>query len=108
MDDDARRRWDMRPILAALRPILFRWDAIGCADELPEDKYDCVIFPVVRQLRNGVGAEGIADWLGAFAEDHFGVATSSEADRRAAVELVQWWNSPASPRVGEEFRRDNG
>lgn len=99
MDEDARSRWDMRPILAALRPIMFRWDAIGLVEEFPEDEYDCVVFPVLRQLQNGADVDELAAWLGDFAKDHFGVISSPKADRRAAAELMRWWRGPSSPRV---------
>jgi hypothetical protein len=93
---DERGRAVMRRLESELRPLLLAWDPIGASP--PEDEYDCVMAPLLVELRQGSSAAELAEWLGAHAEDHFGVTSDPEADREAATAILAWWDD-----VGDEL-----
>lgn len=81
----------MRKLQNELRPLLFKWDPIGFGEELPADEYDCLISPLLTQLRDHPTESELATWLGQYSERHFGLDAQPELDRVAARTMLGWW-----------------
>jgi hypothetical protein len=77
-----------------LRDLLFRWDPIGFAAELPRDEYDCLIPTVVRLLRSDTTDRERMTQLQAQVRDHFGLDVSDSATLAVAAELRDWYRRP--------------
>ena len=61
-------------LFSELRARLVEWDPIGAVGAgAPEDEYDCVVWPLLRQLDEGATARNLASYLVAEFNDHFGV-----------------------------------
>jgi hypothetical protein len=90
-DDDPRGGDVMRKLEDELRPLLIQWDPIGLAEDLPADEYDCLIAPVLTELRGHPTEPQLTMWLGHYAERHFGLTAPPEENRAAARALLGWW-----------------
>ena len=99
-------RWWRQAGFRELRQILWRWDPIGVADDLPatEDEYDDYALGVAGLLRRAATAGEIADYL-------FGIETgvielpTSDEKRHYVAELTRNWY-PNS--IGIRLHRDRG
>jgi len=61
-------------LFSELRARLVEWDPIGAVGAgAPEDEYDCVVWPILRELEEGATARELASYLVAEFNDHFGV-----------------------------------
>jgi hypothetical protein len=66
-----------------IRSLLLEWDAIGAG--VPDNEYDCMIWPLYRLIREHSSNQEITAWVGDQRRDHFGL----EDDRRADTKLAQ-------------------
>lgn len=46
---------------------------------------------ILAKLREEPNARELANWLAAYAQDHFGVNAQPAADRDAAEAFLAWW-----------------
>ncbi|MHC3394402.1 hypothetical protein ACLQ2E_33820 [Streptomyces lavendulocolor] len=75
-----------------LRSLLNEWDPIGVADDV-QDEYDCMLAPLLQQLRSGAGRSEIAEFLRHELEDHFGLDPLGPGPDAVAARVVAWWTS---------------
>ncbi|MGA5169267.1 MULTISPECIES: hypothetical protein [Streptomyces] len=75
-----------------LRSLLNEWDPIGVADDVP-DEYDCMLAPLLQQLRSGAGRSEIGEFLRHELEDHFGLDPLGLRPDAVAARVVDWWAS---------------
>jgi hypothetical protein len=80
-------RSDARRADKAIRSLLLEWDAIG-GGVIPDDEYDCMIWPPYKLIRQRSSNEEIAEWVGDRRRDHFGLEDDREADARLAARLL--------------------
>ena len=79
--------------MSALRELLNTWDPIGVVGGGgPQDEYDCLIAPMLDQMKGGTEPAELAAFLRSELEDHFGMdpehhAAGIEAVSQAAVKL---------------------
>lgn len=94
----ADRQTNRQPLEAQgqLRRLLMAWDPIGVA-ELPnaEDEHDCLLNPVMEQLRAGVSAEQLRDWLCRKLDAHFGLTADPLCELLTASRICAWWDTVA-------------
>jgi hypothetical protein len=86
----------MRKLENELRPLLFEWDPVGLGEDLPIDEYDCLIAPLLTQLRGHPTESELATWLGRYSERRFGLDAQPELDRVAARAMLAWWHNVES------------
>lgn len=55
-----------------LRALLSEWDPIGVGPDGPKDEYDCLLWPVMRKLEEGVAPPDLTAFLASELEEHFG------------------------------------
>jgi hypothetical protein len=79
-------RSEARRAKGVIRTLLLEWDAIGAW--VPSDEYDCMIGPLYKLIRQRSSKVHIADWVGDFRRDHFGLEDDREADTRLAQRLL--------------------
>ncbi|MDQ0792825.1 hypothetical protein [Streptomyces sp. B1I3] len=78
-----------------LRHLLNEWDPIGVADDV-QDEYDCMLAPLLQQLRVGADQTGIGEFLRHELEDHFGLDTLGTLGLRPetmAARVIVWWTA---------------
>lgn len=75
-----------------LRHLLNDGDPIGVADEV-QDEYDCMLTPLLRRLRGGVGQTEISEFLWHELEDHFGLTPLPSEPEAMAARLMSWWTT---------------
>ena len=71
-----------------IRSVLLEWDPIGAAT--PDDEYDCLIWPVIRQLESGADAPELATWLREEMAVHFGLDSPSGTEETAERLRAAW------------------
>ncbi|WP_327241348.1 hypothetical protein [Streptomyces sp. NBC_01320] len=81
-----------------LRRLLNEWDPIGVADFV-QDEYDCMLAPLLQQLRAGAGQAEIGEYLRQELEDHFGLDPNFQRTDAVAAGVIGWW-AAASPADG--------
>ena len=79
-------RNDARCAERVIRSLLLEWDAIGCG--VPDDEYDCMIWPLYKLIRQRSSNEEIAAWVGDQRRGHFGIEGDREADTKLAERLL--------------------
>lgn len=77
-----------------LRHLLNEWDPIGVAD-LVDDEYDCMLAPVLEQLRRGADQDDIGDFLRHELEAHFGLDPVHQRPDAMAARVIAWWTAGA-------------
>jgi hypothetical protein len=77
-----------------LRYLLNAWDPIGVAD-LVQDEYDCLIAPILSQLRCGADRAELGEFLLHELTNHFGLSHPYGVDAMAD-RLTAWWASTHS------------
>lgn len=80
-------RSDARRAENVIRSLLLEWDAIG-GGLVPDDEYDCMIWPLYKLIRQRSSDEEIAGWVGDQRRGHFGLEDDREADTRLAERLL--------------------
>jgi len=70
-----------------IRSLLLQWDAIGVW--VPDDEYDCMIWPLYKLIRQRCSTHEIAAWVGDHRRDHFGLEDDRQADTKLAERLRQ-------------------
>ncbi|MET9887531.1 hypothetical protein ABZZ20_31205 [Streptomyces sp. NPDC006430] len=75
-----------------LRDLLNEWDPIGVADDV-QDEYDCMVAPLLQQLRSGADRTAIGEFLRHELEDHFGLDPMGLRPDVMAVRVIDWWTS---------------
>lgn len=98
-DNDLADRQTADQVLEAedqLRRLLMAWDPIGVA-ELPntEDEYDCLLMPMMQQLRAGVSVEQLRDWFCRELDAHFGLTPDPTRELPTASRICSWWETRA-------------
>ncbi|MGW8884615.1 hypothetical protein [Streptomyces sp. NPDC055749] len=73
-----------------LRHLLNAWDPIGVADDV-QDEYDCMLAPLLQQLRGGAGQAQIGEFLRHELEDHFGLTPLPSEPEAMAARVIYWW-----------------
>ena len=71
-----------------IRSVLLEWDPIGAG--VPDDEYDCLIWPVVRRLESGTDAPELAAWLREEMDAHFGIDSPRGIDETAERLHAAW------------------
>jgi hypothetical protein len=79
-------RSDARRTERVIRSLLLEWDAIGVW--VPDDEYDCMIWPLYKLIRQRSSIHEIAAWVGDHRRDHFGLEDDREADTKLAERLL--------------------
>lgn len=75
---------------AAIRELLWEWDAIGLRDEdSPRDEYDCMIAPLWSLLARGASTAEITSWVRRYAAEHIGLPSDPATDVRLASAVRQ-------------------
>lgn len=80
-------RSDARRAEKVIRSLLLEWDAIG-GRVVPDDEYDCMIWPLYKLIRQRSSNEEVAEWVGDQRRDHFGLDDDREADARLAEHIL--------------------
>ena len=80
-------RSDARHAEKVIRSLLLEWDAIG-GEVVPDDEYDCMIWPLYKLIRQRSSNEEIAEWVGDRRRVHFGLEDDREADARISERLL--------------------
>ncbi|WP_406179447.1 hypothetical protein [Streptomyces sp. NBC_01006] len=75
-----------------LRHLLNEWDPLGVADDV-KDEYDCMLAPLLQQLRGGAGQSEIGAFLRHELEDHFGLDPVGLRPDAMAARVNSWWVS---------------
>ncbi|MFJ8754541.1 hypothetical protein ACIREO_35280 [Streptomyces sp. NPDC102441] len=75
-----------------LRHLLNEWDPIGVADDV-QDEYDCMLAPLLQQLRDGADQQEIGDYLRHELEDHFGLDPLGLRPEAMASRVISWWTA---------------
>ena len=55
---------------------------------VPDDEYDCMIWPLYKLIGQRCSHDEIAEWVGEYRRDHFGLEDDREADARLADRLL--------------------
>jgi hypothetical protein len=76
-----------------LRALLNEWDPIGLVPDAPDDEYDCLIWPILRRLEDGVPAEALVAFLATQLEDHFGLQPDAANVAAFAERAKQWFDA---------------
>ena len=53
-----------------------------------DDEYDCMIWPHYKLIRQRCSDDEIAEWVGEYRRDHFGLEDDRVADTRLAERLL--------------------
>jgi hypothetical protein len=69
-----------------IRSLLLEWDAIGAG--IPDDEYDCVVWPLYKLIRQRRSNHEITAWVGDQRRDHFGLEDDRAADTKLAERLL--------------------
>ncbi|MGW7243749.1 hypothetical protein [Streptomyces sp. NPDC054804] len=75
-----------------LRHLLNEWDRVGVADEV-QDEYDCMLGPLLQQLRGGTDRTTISEFLRHELEDHFGLTPLPSEPEAMAARVISWWTA---------------
>lgn len=75
-----------------LRHLLNEWDPIGVADDV-QDEYDCMLAPLLQQLRGGANQTEIGQFLRHELEDHFGLDPLGLRPETMAARVIAWWTA---------------
>ncbi|MEU0372009.1 hypothetical protein ABZ070_17440 [Streptomyces sp. NPDC006283] len=78
-----------------LRLLLNEWDPIGVADDV-QDEYDCMLAPLLRQLRSGANQMEIGAFLRHELEDHFGLDPLGLCPEAMAARVIAWWTATST------------
>ena len=62
------------------------WDAIGA--RVPEDEYDCMIWPLYKLIRQRCSNDEIAEWVGDLRRDTSDLRTTARTHTRLAERLL--------------------
>ncbi|MFE9674433.1 hypothetical protein ACFYO5_09955 [Streptomyces sp. NPDC006259] len=76
----------------SLRHLLNEWDPIGVADDV-QDEYDCMLAPLLRQLRGGADQKMVAEFLRRELVDHFGLDPLLLRPETMAARVIAWWTA---------------
>src|SRR5262249_47740022 len=66
--------------------LLLEWDAIGAG--VPDDEYDCMIWPLYELIRQRSSCDEIAAWVRDYRRDHFGLEDEGDSDVKLAERLL--------------------
>ncbi|MFI2780689.1 hypothetical protein [Streptomyces sp. ALB3] len=77
-------------IEGGLRHLLNEWDPLGVADDV-QDEYDCMLAPLLQQLRDGAGQTQMGDYLRHELEDHFSLDPLGHRPEAMASRVISWW-----------------
>jgi len=83
----AERR-QLRRLEALFRDVLQVWDPIG---DVPDDEYDCLIWPAIKRLDAGDSPDDLAGWLASELSGHFGVEPGGTDTETTAHRLHEVW-----------------
>lgn len=84
----------LRHVADGLQSLLNQWDPIGLVGaDGPTDEYECLVWPVVRLLREGVSAEVLAEHLTKELQSHFGLEPQACAPGEFAVSVKRWFET---------------
>ncbi|MGY1440106.1 hypothetical protein [Streptomyces reniochalinae] len=75
-----------------LRHLLNEWDPVGVADDV-KDEYDCMLTPLLQQLRSGASRNEIGEFLRHELEDHFSLDPLGLRPEAMASRVMDWWTS---------------
>lgn len=94
MSDIPRLKQQNREQVQGLRKLLLDWNPIGFG--VPSDEYDCLVFPILSQLRNGASAEDIDRYLRAELVRHFGLPETLVQVDTAQI-IFDWYSQDPPP-----------
>lgn len=77
-----------KAVQAGVRVVIWEWDPIGVAEMAPDDEYDCLIAPIVRQVIAGASQTVITEFLRHELGSHFGLNPSDGEIESVADRLV--------------------
>jgi hypothetical protein len=80
-------RNDVRRAERVIRSLLLERDALG-GGPVPDDEYDCLIWPLYKLIRQRSSNREIAALVADYRRDHFGLEEDGEADTKLAERLV--------------------
>jgi hypothetical protein len=75
-----------------LRGLLNEWDPIGVGGDGPKDEYDCLLWPVMRQLEADAPPEELTAFLAAELEEHFGLPGDAERIATFVARARAWFD----------------
>ena len=75
-----------------LRALLNEWDPIGVGPDGPKDEYDCLLWPVMRQLEADASPEELGAFLAAELEEHFGHGGDAESIASFVAQARAWFD----------------
>ncbi|MEU4265262.1 hypothetical protein ACYCCF_05720 [Streptomyces argenteolus] len=75
-----------------LRHLLNEWDPLGVADDV-QDEYDCMLAPLLQQLRYGGNQTEIGDYLRGELESHFSLDPLGLRPEAMASRVISWWTA---------------
>ena len=97
MNDPWARWWRIHGA-AELRDLVMRvWDPIGVAvfEDAAADEYDNYLPTIGRLLEEAATPDELAQHLSGIRTGTMGLGSHGEADRRAAIAIREWYDSPS-------------
>lgn len=76
-----------------LRALLNEWDPIGVGPNGPQDEYDCLLWPVMRQLEAGAAPDELRAFLAAELQEHFGHGGDAESIAAFVTRAHAWFDA---------------
>jgi len=76
-------------------------DPIGVGPDGPKDEYDCLLWPVMRQLEADASPEELCGFLAAELEEHFGHGGDAEGIASFVAQARAWFDASWK---GTQFR----
>jgi hypothetical protein len=80
-----------------LRALLNEWDPIGVGPSGPSDEYDCLLWPIMRMLEDGIGQEQLVSSLKNQFTEHFGGRWDPQGAASFAERARAWFRSRRTP-----------
>jgi hypothetical protein len=90
-----RHRRETAQLVREIRARIWAWDPVGLHGA-PDDEYDCLIGPVTGGLREGLTPGVLAQRLGAFIGEHFGVNPPPDTEL-FAEKTTTWYANEGRP-----------
>ena len=85
-----RRHTRLRKLTNGLLDLIDAWDPVGLLKTgAPKDEYDCLVGPILSQLKGGATPKQLTAWLHSHIAEHFGVPST---DAGAFAERVCAWH----------------
>jgi hypothetical protein len=84
-------RRQLRRLETLVHDVLVAWDPIGGG--VPDDEYDCLVWPTIKRLDAGATPEELACWLTSELSGHFGIEATATGTEDTAQRLHDVWAS---------------